>query len=90
MSMNTFAQTRPHVGGQWTSSPALLHVLSFILHALLPQPLLLLSSQRQRHKGCLCFEPSASLEVLSSDRQWDMQPHLSTCTDVEELTHCFD
>lgn len=78
---------------QWTSSPASLHVLEFILHSLLSQPLLLLSSQRQqeRHKGCLCCEPAASLQqVPSSDCQWDTLPDLSTCTDVVELRHCVD
>lgn len=49
------------------------------------------SGSSKRHKGCLCYEPSASLtQVLSSNFQWDTQPDLSTCTDVDELRHCLD
>lgn len=91
--LHTNTATRGWSVDQWTSSPASLHMLGFILHSLLSQPLLLLSSQRQqeRHKGCLCCEPAASLpRVPSSDCQWDTRPDLSTCTDVDELRHCVD
>lgn len=49
------------------------------------------SGSGNRHKGCFCFEPSASLtQALSSNCQWGTQPDLSTCTDVDELRHCLD
>lgn len=97
MSIYTHTHTRAVTRGwpvdQWTSSPALLHDR---FHPPLPSlpaacccsaP----SGSRKRHKGFLCCEPSASLpQALSSDWQWDTQPDLSTCTDVDELKHCLN
>lgn len=37
-----------------------------------------------------CEHPASLLWVPSSDCQWDTQPDLSTCTDVDELRHCVD
>lgn len=73
---------------QWTSSPALLHVFTLLLHSLPSRPLLLLSSQRQRQQKA---QRLPLLQAFSfADCLWDTWPDLSTCADVDESRHCLD
>ncbi len=98
MFTHTHARTHTHTRGwpvdQWTSSPALLHVLGFILHSLLSQPLLLLSSQRQQEKAqrlpllwASSFTTTSPVQRLSVGHlAWPV--HLYRCLWIETLS-CF-
>lgn len=93
--LHTHTATRGWPVDQWTSSPASLHVLGFILHSLLSQRLLLLGSQRQQEKAqrlpllwAFSFATTGPVQRLSVGHlAWPV--HLYRCWWIETLSFFF-